>query len=137
MGMGDAIHLATALHFEVAEMQTLDGAGKRKRKYDLLRLDGNVAGARLAIKMPKYIAPPQPLEGPLRTGSTDRSQGELFKEGPKKPKLHKPKTSNPLVAQQILRQAMALRLPHQRRCLIQSPKASQQKNNPTRAIYHS
>lgn len=64
IGMGDAIHLATALQVEVAEMQTLDGAGKRKRKYDLLALDGNVADAHLAIKLPT----PRTEEGPY-TGS--------------------------------------------------------------------
>jgi hypothetical protein len=65
MGMGDSIHLATAVHFEVHEFQTLDGAGRRKRRFDLLTLDGNVAGARLAIKTPQYVVPPQPLTGPV------------------------------------------------------------------------
>jgi hypothetical protein len=64
MAMGDALHLATAIHFNVDEFQTLDGAGKAKR-LDLLRLDGNVALSRLAIKQPKYLPPPGALEGPL------------------------------------------------------------------------
>ena len=78
MGMGDSIHLASAIHFEMAEMQTLDGLGKRKRKYNLLQLDGDVAGARLSIKMPKYLAPPEPLKGPLTPISG--KQSNLFDE---------------------------------------------------------
>jgi hypothetical protein len=66
MSMGDAIHLATAVHFDVHEFQTLDGAGARKRRIDLLGLNGNVAGAKLCIQMPKYIPPPEPLTGPLQ-----------------------------------------------------------------------
>ncbi|HUE21599.1 MAG TPA: PIN domain-containing protein [Bryobacteraceae bacterium] len=78
MGMGDAIHLATAIHFEVAEFQTLDGSGKNKRRFDHLRLDGSVAGARLSIKMPKYVPPLEPLKGPV--SSVAGSQTELFEK---------------------------------------------------------
>lgn len=76
MGMGDAIHLATAIHFDVSEFQTLDGAGKRKRKFDLLTLDGNVAGARLPIKLPNYVPPSEPLHGEV-IGVTGQ-QHDLF-----------------------------------------------------------
>src|ERR1035438_6011711 len=64
MAMGDAIHLATAIHFNMDEFQTLDGAGKRPRRTDILNLDGDVAGSRLNIKRPKFVPPPEPLEGP-------------------------------------------------------------------------
>ena len=79
MALGDAIHLATAIHYDAAEFQTLDGSGARKRRTDLLKLDGNVAGARLLIKLPKYVPPPEPLEGPVSTvGGT---QPLLFDSG--------------------------------------------------------
>jgi hypothetical protein len=78
IGMGDAIHLATALNFDVSEFQTLDGSGRRKRKFDLLALDGNVAGARLNIRLPKYIPPPKFSEGPIPP--TAGQQQRLFDE---------------------------------------------------------
>jgi hypothetical protein len=65
IGMGDAIHLATALQYDVLDFQTLDGSGKKARKFNLLALDGSVAGARLNIKMPKYIPPPVFSEAPI------------------------------------------------------------------------
>ena len=40
----DCIHLATAIHFECDEMNTLDGGGMRKRPGDLLTLSENVMG---------------------------------------------------------------------------------------------
>lgn len=49
----DSIHLATAIVYEADEFQTLDGAGKRKRKNDLIPLNGNVAGHKLAIRVPE------------------------------------------------------------------------------------
>lgn len=67
MGAGDAIHLATAIHYNVDEFQTLDGSGARKRRTSLLGLDGNVAGTRLSIRLPKYVPPPEPREGPVQT----------------------------------------------------------------------
>ncbi len=65
MSLADSIHLATAIHFNVDEFQTVDGSGKHKRRLDLLKLNGDVAGSRLKITLPYYIEPPKPLEGPL------------------------------------------------------------------------
>ena len=44
----DAIHLATAIHYQVNQFHTFDGKGKR----GLLRLSGNVAGHNLIICKP-------------------------------------------------------------------------------------
>jgi hypothetical protein len=71
------LHLSTAVHLKVDEFQTLDGAGKAKR-LDLLRLDGNVALSRLAIKRPQYVPPPRGLEGPLIP--TGGAQQRLFEK---------------------------------------------------------
>jgi hypothetical protein len=49
----DTIHLASAIVYGADEFHTLDGAGKRKRKSDLLSLDGNVAGHNLRICVPE------------------------------------------------------------------------------------
>lgn len=49
----DTVHLASAILYEADEFHTLDGSGKRKRKTDLLTLNGNVAGHKLLIKEPK------------------------------------------------------------------------------------
>ena len=57
----DALHLATAILYEADEFHTTDGSGKRKRAGDLLPLDGNVAGHKLKICVPK--APPNLLSG--------------------------------------------------------------------------
>lgn len=49
----DSVHLASAILYEADELQTLDGSGKRKRKSDLLSLNGKVAGKyKLTIKQP-------------------------------------------------------------------------------------
>jgi predicted nucleic acid-binding protein len=48
----DSIHLATAIIYEVDEFHTLDGDGPRQRTNDLLRLNGNVAGHSLHIRVP-------------------------------------------------------------------------------------
>jgi predicted nucleic acid-binding protein len=64
MSLGDALHLATAIHYGVDEFQTLDGGGRRKRRIDLLKLNGSVAGSRLVIVQPRYAAPLEPLVGP-------------------------------------------------------------------------
>ena len=59
IGMGDAIHLATALSLDrLSEFQTLDGSGKQGKKFGLLGLNDDVAGTRLSIRLPKYIPPP-------------------------------------------------------------------------------
>lgn len=86
MGMGDAIHLATAIHHEVLEFQTLDGLSKKPRAHDLLALDGNVAGARLSIRLPKYVPPPEPLHGPISTTKGDQTKLSFDLEG--QPELH-------------------------------------------------
>jgi hypothetical protein len=49
----DAIHLATAILYEAEEFHTTDGGGKRKRAGDLIPLNGNVAGHRLRICIPR------------------------------------------------------------------------------------
>jgi PIN domain nuclease of toxin-antitoxin system len=64
----DCIHLATAIHFECDEMNTLDGGGQRKRPGDLLTLSGNVMGGKYAIpikKPHKAPPPPEPPKPPL------------------------------------------------------------------------
>jgi predicted nucleic acid-binding protein len=73
----DAIHLATAIHYNVAEFQTFDGVdlkqkcrnGNRYKQCGLLRLDGNVAGHPLKVLRPSAdqyeltLTPLLPLEG--------------------------------------------------------------------------
>jgi hypothetical protein len=78
MSMGDAFHLATALHYTVNEFHTLDGSGRHGRRTDLLKLNGNVAGARLLIVQPEYVPPPEPLKGPM--SPVTGSQPGLFEE---------------------------------------------------------
>jgi len=51
----DSIHLATAIIYGVDEFHTLDGGGERPRPNDLLRLNGNVAGYSLHIRMPVAV----------------------------------------------------------------------------------
>lgn len=46
----DAIHLATAIHYQVDEFYTFDDGKKKSRS--LLSLDGNVAGHSLKIRKP-------------------------------------------------------------------------------------
>lgn len=90
MSLGDSFHLATALHYEVDEFHTIDGAGKRKRRIDLLKLNGNVAEFRLVIVQPKYIPLPEPLPGgPIIT--TAGEQPGLF---PEEVNAEQNKTSN-------------------------------------------
>jgi|GEM_PF-1710858 len=65
MGIGDAIHLATALSVDrLSEFQTLDGAGKQRKKFALLDLGETVAEARLNIRLPRYVPPPVLLDAP-------------------------------------------------------------------------
>lgn len=49
----DAIHLASAIHFDAVEFHTFDGAKDSGQASKLLTLDGNVAGHRLKICVPK------------------------------------------------------------------------------------
>ncbi|HEV7240643.1 MAG TPA: PIN domain-containing protein [Thermoanaerobaculia bacterium] len=62
----DCIHLATAIHFECDEMNTLDGGGLRKRPGDLLTLSENVMGGKytIPIKKPLRKSSPSPQEPP-------------------------------------------------------------------------
>lgn len=48
----DAQHLASAIIYKADEFDTLDGDGDRQRPSDLLRLNGNVAGHPLHIRVP-------------------------------------------------------------------------------------
>lgn len=81
IGIGDAVHLATALSVDgLLEFQTLDGSGRRKRKYDLLALGDEVAGARLRIRMPKYVQPPVLADTPDELAM--KEQGNLFDQVP-------------------------------------------------------
>ncbi len=67
MSLGDALHAATALQLGVREMHTLDGSGRRKRRLDLLKLNGNVAGSKVVIVQPYYVPPSEHLQGPVPT----------------------------------------------------------------------
>ncbi|WP_186100529.1 type II toxin-antitoxin system VapC family toxin [Burkholderia gladioli] len=49
----DAIHLASAIHYDAAEFHTFDGAKNSGHASKLLTLDGNVAGHRLKVCIPK------------------------------------------------------------------------------------
>lgn len=49
----DAIHLATAIHYDATEFHTFDGARVGANKGGLLTLNGNVAGHRLKICTPE------------------------------------------------------------------------------------
>lgn len=90
IGMGDAIHLATALHYNVLDFQTLDGSGKHKRKFSLLDLDGSIAGARLSIKLPKFIPPPVVSDSPMSStaGGQQLTLAEEFERAGKAACVH-------------------------------------------------
>jgi hypothetical protein len=71
LGSLDCIHLATAIIYNADCFYTLDGAGKRKRKADLIPLNGNVMGHPLRIEMPMArqarlpgLVPPKPTPKP-------------------------------------------------------------------------
>jgi predicted nucleic acid-binding protein len=49
----DPIHLASAIHYEADEFHTFDGARQGKNPGGLLTLNGNVAGRRLKICVPR------------------------------------------------------------------------------------
>jgi predicted nucleic acid-binding protein len=51
----DSIHLATAIIYKADEFHTMDGSGKRQRPNDLLRLNGDVAGYPLHIRVPVAV----------------------------------------------------------------------------------
>jgi PIN domain len=83
MSLGDSLHLATALQYEVAEFNTLDGSGKRPKKIDLLKLNGQVADASLRITVPKYVPPSEPLSGPVPQIEGQQRTLELVEENQK------------------------------------------------------
>jgi predicted nucleic acid-binding protein len=76
----DAIHLATAIHFEAAAFHTYDGCSTRKRPGDLLRLEQPIAGKyAMPITFPEVprkekeepplsTQPELPLEGSEESG---------------------------------------------------------------------
>ena len=51
----DCIHLASAIIYEADEMNTLDGAGKRRRPHDLISLSENVMGGKYKLPIRKPL----------------------------------------------------------------------------------
>ncbi len=79
---------ATALSIDrLLEFQALDGIGKRKRKYDLLALGDEVVGARLKIRLPKYVPEPVFTESPGPT--LEGAQQALFQQTANATLVHK------------------------------------------------
>jgi predicted nucleic acid-binding protein len=78
----DSIHLATAIIYEVDEFHTLDGDGHRKRPNDLLRLNGDVAGYPLHIRVPKAVQGSLLANvGPLTIDNTTKVGEEIKQAG--------------------------------------------------------
>jgi predicted nucleic acid-binding protein len=69
----DCIHLATAIVFEVGEMHTLDGSGKRKRPIDLLTLNGNVMDGKYPLTIQKPLRPAAPFQFSPAVGDADEN----------------------------------------------------------------
>src|ERR1017187_2252169 len=66
MSVPDAIHLATAIHFEAAAFHTYDGCSVRKRPGDLLRLAQPVAGKyKMPITVPEVPKTEEEAPPPL------------------------------------------------------------------------
>jgi predicted nucleic acid-binding protein len=85
----DSIHLATAIIYGVNEFHTLDGDGKRRRPSDLLRLNGNVAGHSLHIRVPIAIQPslfggvrPVPLDVESAGGKVEKETKQIESSAP-------------------------------------------------------
>jgi predicted nucleic acid-binding protein len=75
----DAIHLATAILYDVDEMQTMDGWHEDGKRDGLLALNGNVANNKLWITEPHPRGTPATLTAPpLETLKSD--QELLFKD---------------------------------------------------------
>jgi hypothetical protein len=69
IGLGDAIQLATAIQYQIAEFVTLDGLSNNPKKYSLLTLGSKIAGKYpIRIFAPKYIPPP-PESPPIQPTS--------------------------------------------------------------------
>lgn len=62
MGMADSIHLATAIHFGVSAMHTLDGTGKKPKGVPLLPLNKTQKVRYLSIETPWFEEPPKPID---------------------------------------------------------------------------
>ncbi len=85
----DAIHLATAILYDVDEMQTMDGWHEDGKRDGLLALSGNVAEYKLVITEPyprgtpstPTAAPPEPLKGDQDFLFKDMLEEELESEG--------------------------------------------------------
>jgi hypothetical protein len=79
---GDAIHLASAIHYQVDEFVTFDSRDSKKpskAKRAILPLSGNVAGHRLFIAKPVAKTPELELVGgqnPRETKHTEPSGAE-------------------------------------------------------------
>lgn len=67
----DAIHLATAILYRVAEFHTFDDGGSSSKSIGLLGLSGNVGGHRLTVCKPQAKSPQLDLRKP--TGATTPS----------------------------------------------------------------
>jgi hypothetical protein len=81
IGTQDSIHLATAILYEANEFHTTDGGGKRKRRGDLIPLNGNVAGHALRICTP-VSTQPNLFSGvaAIEIGESKKEQGGLTDE---------------------------------------------------------
>lgn len=87
----DSIHLATAIIYEVDEFDTLDGAGERPRRNDLLPLNGDVAGHPLHIRIPSgqpsLFSAVQEAEAnevaPIESGKDPKEEGTIGEDSKK------------------------------------------------------
>jgi predicted nucleic acid-binding protein len=85
----DAIHLATAILYDVDEMQTMDGWHEDGKRDGLLALSGNVAEYKLSITQPyprvtpptPTATPPEPVKGEQEFLWKDLLEEELESEG--------------------------------------------------------
>jgi predicted nucleic acid-binding protein len=71
----DAIHIATAIHYDATALHTYDGCGKRPRKTDLLRLATPLIG-KYDLTICKPEPPPKPES--LQSGATESPERTLF-----------------------------------------------------------
>ncbi len=75
--LGDALHLASAIHYKVNEFVTLDVRDSKKpsrRKRGILPLSGNVAGFNLVVSKPTMLKKQIPLPLPARPDVTNGEQ---------------------------------------------------------------
>jgi predicted nucleic acid-binding protein len=78
--MPDSIHLATAIHLNVAVLNTLDGSGRSPKRLDMLELDGKVGGYSLSIKLPSFVPPPEFSKEPIEPVSGQQGALDLFSD---------------------------------------------------------